>query len=74
MKYDASLKHGNKVLKVEVEATTKQWESMIYHKVMGCMESVAPFGDNSTKEIDYLTQTLEALGFKNVKVIMSDLS
>lgn len=70
----ASIKHGNKKLAVEVDANTKMWEHAIYHKLMGIMETVAPFADNPTKEIEHLTQTLEAFGFKNVKVTVSDLS
>lgn len=74
MIHKASLKQGNKKLAVEVESNTKMWEHSMYHKLMGCMETVAPFVDNSAKEIAYLTQTLEASGFTNVKVTVSDVS
>lgn len=74
MTYGITLKQGEKELHAEVDADNGMVQQLIYRRLWELVKAVGPFADNPDKEIEFLTQTLEAFGFKNVKVTVSDVS
>lgn len=74
MTYGVTLKQGDKELHAEVDADNGMVQHLIYRRLLEIVKPIGPFADNPDKEIEFLTQTLEAFGFKNVKVTVNDVS
>lgn len=69
------LKQGDKRLIAQVRIDDELTRFLTSRNLQDAIRAVGPFADNPDKEIEYLTQTLNAFGYKDIRVsVENDIS